>query len=84
MSYVLQGVDVSEKDFWRIIKNSKNLDDFEQKLFQRSSKKINSKKIVCHECGSEMVVSNSRYGPYYKCISFPNCLAIKSLSNAIP
>lgn len=35
-------------------------------------------KNACPECGDDMVLRNSQYGPFYGCINYPMCKATHS------
>ena len=37
------------------------------------SKVSNGKKIICQDCGGEMVKRESRYGEFYGCSNYPKC-----------
>lgn len=38
-----------------------------------------SKRILCHKCGSEMLLKKGKYGSFYGCYKYPKCKYTKSI-----
>jgi len=42
-------------------------------LFSRHEHALEKEYEVCPECGSELIIKNSKSGPFFGCTSFPKC-----------
>lgn len=74
MESELDQIASGENDYVNVLNDfympfSKNLQEVES----------NIEKIVCDQCGSEMIIKVGRFGPYLACSNYPECSNIKSL-----
>ncbi len=73
MESELDQIALGENDYEKV------LADFYQP-FSRALKKVedNVEKIICDQCGGEMIIKVGRFGKYLACSNYPDCKNIKS------
>ena len=52
----------------------------DQSLFSANQHALEKEYEVCPQCGSELVIRNSKSGPFLGCASYPKCDFIRSLA----
>jgi putative DNA topoisomerase len=55
------------------VSSPKNTNDHKQPLFSSHEHALEREYEICPECGSELVIKNSKAGAFFGCASYPNC-----------
>ncbi|WP_440054630.1 topoisomerase DNA-binding C4 zinc finger domain-containing protein [Pseudoalteromonas sp. T1lg65] len=50
-------------------------------LFNADKHALEKEYEICPECGSELVIKNSKSGPFLGCASYPNCTYIRPIAH---